>query len=158
MEDQLGHFGFLVFYLTGGVGAGLAQTLSDPTSMVPMVGASGAIAAVMGGYLLLFPKARVDVLVIFIVFFRIFPIPAWIVLGFWFAAQVFSGAATPSDVGGVAYWAHAGGFAAGLLLTIPVFRRRGGTAFWHVNQGHPPHPVTEYALHRSSIPRVRRRK
>lgn len=158
MEDQMGHFGFLAFYLVGGIGAGLAQTASDPGSMIPMVGASGAIAAVMGGYLLLFPKAKVDVLFIFIVFFRIFAIPAWIVLGIWFGLQLFSGAATPADAGGVAHWAHAGGFIVGLVLTLPVFLRRGGTAYWNVTHGHPPHPEFEYKLERSSIPRVRRRK
>ena len=158
MEDQMGHLGFLGFYLAGGIGAGLAQAASDPASTVPMVGASGAIAAVMGGYLLLFPKARVDVLFIFIVFFRIFAIPAWIVLGIWFGLQLWSGAATPADAGGVAYWAHIGGFLVGLALTVPGFLRRGGTGFWQTSHGHPPHPETEYRIARSSVPRVRRRK
>ena len=105
-----------------------------------MVGASGAIAGVMGGYLLLFPKARVDILFIFIVFFKVFPVPAWVMLGIWFGLQFFSGITADLTAGGVAYWAHAGGFIAGFLLTIPVFLRLGGTAFWNRTHGHPDHP------------------
>jgi membrane associated rhomboid family serine protease len=111
---------------------------------------------VMGGYLLLFPKARVDVLVIFIIFFRIFSLRAWIVLGLWLGLQVFSGLATPTEGGGVAYWAHVGGFAGGLLLTVPVWRRRGGPGYWQANEGHPPHPEASYPLQKSRIPRVGR--
>jgi membrane associated rhomboid family serine protease len=147
----------LVFYLLSGLAAAVAQVAMDPWSPIPMVGASGAIAGVMGGYLLLFPKARVDVLFIFIIFFRIFPIPAWIVLGFWFALQLFSGLSTPVDGGGVAYWAHAGGFAGGLLFALPAWIRRGGPSYWQRTQGHPPHPEAEYNLSKSSIPRVPKR-
>ena len=157
LEDEMGHRGFLLFYLLAGLAAAFAQTAMDPASPVPMVGASGAIAGVMGGYLLLFPKARVDVLFIFIIFFRIFPIPAWIVLGVWFAIQLFSGLSVPSDMGGVAYWAHAGGFAGGLVLTLPALLRRGGRGYWVRTEGHPPHAAAEYPLSRSSIPRVPRR-
>jgi membrane associated rhomboid family serine protease len=148
---------FLGFDLAGGIAAGLAQTLSEPSSPIPMVGASGAIAAVMGGYLLLFPKAKVDVLIIFVVFFRIFPIPAWIVLGVWFGLQMFSGLNTPTDQGGVAYWAHAGGFLAGLLLTAPLWVRLGGPDYWSRTHGHPPHPEATYKLSPSSVPKVRRK-
>ena len=116
-----------------------------------------AIAGVMGGYLLLFPKAKVDVLFIIVIFFRIFPIPAWIVLGVWFALQVFNGAVTPTDGGGVAYWAHAGGFVAGLVMILPTWLRRGAVRFWNRTHGHPPHPEAEYKLSRSSIPRIPRR-
>ncbi len=157
IEDQIGHVPFLGFYLASGVAAGVAQTIPDPNSTIPMIGASGAIAGVMGGYLLLFPKARVDVLIIFVIFFRIFPIPAWIVLGFWFGLQVFSGASTPMDGGGVAYWAHAGGFVAGLLMMIPVWLRRGANAYWTRTEGHPPHPEAQYRIRQSPIPSVRRR-
>lgn len=157
MEDELGHLSFAVFYLLSGLAAAGLQYTADPVSQIPMVGASGAIAGVMGGYLLLFPKARVDVLFIFIIFFRIFPIPAWIVLGVWFGLQVFNGTITPTEGGGVAYWAHAGGFAAGLILSLKTWLRLGGTAFWNRTQGHPPHPEAEYKLQRSSIPRVPRR-
>jgi len=158
MEDEMGHAPFLGFYLAGGIAAGLAQTLADPSSPIPMVGASGAIAAVMGGYLLLFPKAKVDILIIFIVFFRIFPIPAWIVLGIWFGLQMFSGLNTPTDQGGVAYWAHAGGFIAGVFLTAPFWLRLGGPDYWSRTHGHPPHPEAKYQISASSVPRVGRRK
>lgn len=158
LEEEMGHLRFLLFYLASGVGAALAQVLPDPTSTIPMVGASGAIAGVMGGYLLMFPRARVDVLIILIVFFRVIPIPAWLVLGFWFAIQVFSGAATPAGMGGVAYWAHAGGFVVGLALTLPVWQRRGGPAYWTRTHGHPPHPEARYRIRRTPIPRTGRRR
>ena len=156
LEDEMGHVRFLLFYLMSGLAAAGLQFAADPVSMIPMVGASGAIAGVMGGYLLLFPRAKVDVLVIFIVFFRIFPIPAWIMLGLWFGFQVFNGAMTPSDVGGVAYWAHAGGFVAGLVLCLPLWLRRGGPGFWSRTQGVPPHPDAQYRIVRTSVPPVRR--
>lgn len=152
LEDEMGHWGFLGFYLASGLGAAVAQVVADPGSPVPMVGASGAIAGVMGGYLLMFPKARVDVLLILIVIFRIIPVPAWLVLGAWFALQLFSGVSTPTDGGGVAYWAHAGGFLAGLALTVPLWLRRGGTAFWARTHGHPPNPEARYRISRSAIP------
>ncbi|NNE79666.1 MAG: rhomboid family intramembrane serine protease [Silicimonas sp.] len=158
MEDQMGHLGFLLFYLAGGLAAAMAQTISDPASPIPMVGASGAIAGVMGGYLLMFPKARVDVLIFLVVFIRIIPVPAWIVLGAWLGIQLVQGSVTPSDQGGVAYWAHAGGFVAGLILTLPLWRRRGGSVFWRRNDGHPPHPEASYRRVRTSIPSVDRRR
>ncbi len=157
LEEALGHVGFLAAYLAAGLAAAGLQIAADPRSMVPMVGASGAIAGVLGGYLLLFPKARVDVLLIFVVFFRIIPVPAWIVLGLWFGLQIVGGLNTPSDAGGVAYWAHAGGFVAGILLTLPLWLRRGGPAFWSRTHGTPPHPEARYVLSRTSIPPVRRR-
>jgi membrane associated rhomboid family serine protease len=156
LEEEMGHFGFLLFYLAAGVAAAGLQVWSDPGSRIPMVGASGAIAGVMGGYLLLFPRAKVDVLFIFVIFFRIFAIPAWIVLGFWFAVQIFSGLSIPGEGGGVAYWAHAGGFIGGLLLTVPVWLRRGGEGYWQRTEGHPPHPETQFP--RSNIPIVPRRR
>ncbi len=156
LEDQMGHFGFLLFYLAAGVAAAAAHIASDPSSMVPTVGASGAIAGVMGGYLLLFPRARVDVLLILIVFFRVFSIPAWIMLCLWFGIQVFGGLGSASEGGGVAYWAHAGGFVAGILLALPVWLRRGAGGFWSETAGRPPHPDAEYAP--STIPAVRRRR
>ena len=156
MEEEMGHFGFLLFYLASGVAAAGAQYLAEPASVIPMVGASGAIAGVMGGYLLLFPKARVDVFFFFVVFFRVIPIPAFIVLGIWFAIQLGSGWATPADQGGVAYWAHAGGFLAGLALAVPLWLRLGGPGFWGRTHGVPPHPGASYATVQSRIPRVRR--
>ena len=158
LEDEMGPLGFLLFYLACGVAAAGLQAWADLGSRVPMVGASGAIAGVMGGYLLLFPKAKVDVLFIFIIFFRIFAISAWIVLGLWFAIQIFSGIVTPGDGGGVAHWAHAGGFIAGLMLTFPLWLRRGASGFWQANAGQPPHPATEFAAARSNVPLIPRRK
>jgi len=107
----MGPVTFIGFYIISGIAAAYLQYLPDPNSNVPMVGASGAIAGVMGGYLLLFPKARVDILIFFVVFLRIIPIPSFIVLGLWMALQVFNGFAS-GDVngGGTAYWAHVGGF------------------------------------------------
>ena len=158
LEDRMGRLTYLGFYLASGVAAGLGQAFSDPGSTIPMVGASGAIAGVMGGDLLLFPKARVDVLVIFLIFFRIFAIPAWIVLGIWFAIQIVSGASAPANMGGVAYWAHAGGFLAGLCLTFPLFLRLGGPVFWNRTHGAPPYPEADYRWRRSPIPSAGRRK
>lgn len=158
LEDVLGHVPFLGFYLIGGLAASLAHVYADPASPIPMVGASGAIAAVMGGYLLLFPRARVDVLIIIVIFIRIIPVRAWIVLAIWFALQVFSGAMTAPGGGGVAYWAHTGGFVAGLALVLPVWLARGGPAFWNRTGGHPDHPETRYRSRLTSVPTVRRRR
>ncbi|MGH1354105.1 MAG: rhomboid family intramembrane serine protease [Thalassovita sp.] len=158
MEEEMGHFGFLLFYLASGLGAALAHVISAPYSMIPTVGASGAIAGVMGGYLLLFPKAKIDILLILIIFFRIFSIPAWVMLGVWFALQLFSGTGADPETGGVAYWAHAGGFIIGFLLTLPIWLKRGGTSFWNQTAGHPPHPKAEYRFAQSSIPTVKRRR
>lgn len=145
LEDQMGHLGFLAFYMACGLAAALGQIATDPLSSVPMVGASGAIAGVMGGYLLMFPRARIDILVIIIIIIRIFTIPAWTMLGLWFAIQLFGGVRNIGAEGGVAYWAHAGGFVAGVLLAVPLFLRRGGPDFWRRTHGHPPHAATVYA-------------
>ena len=102
LEDEMGHVKFALFYLACGIGAGLIHVLAAPDSIVPTVGASGAIAGVMGGYLLLFPKARVDVLLILIIFFRVFPVPAWIMLMIWLGLQFIGGLSADSDTGGVA--------------------------------------------------------
>ncbi len=158
LEDELGHTGFTIFYISAGLVAAIAQLLSDPTSPIPMVGASGAIAGVMGGYLLLYPKARIDVLFIFVIFFKIFPIPAWIALTMWFALQIWGGFGTDSTGGGTAYWAHAGGFVAGLVVLFPAFLRRGGVSFWRETNGHAQNPEATYTLTKSGIPTVGRRK
>lgn len=154
LEDEMGHVPFLIFYLVCGLGANLMQFASAPVSPVPTVGASGAIAGVMGGYLLLFPKAKVDIFIFFIVFFRILPLPAWIILAVWFALQLFSGFGVDTSGGGIAYWAHAGGFVIGFLGTLPLWLRRGAVRFWDRTDGHPPHPKARYG--RSNIPIVRR--
>ena len=157
LEDEMGHLGFLAFYLLAGTGAGLAQWISEPWSPVPTVGASGAIAGVMGAYLLFFPKAKVDVLLILIVFFRVIPIPAWIVLIVWFGIQIFQGLGVQPGQGGVAYWAHAGGFLVGFALALPAWLREGGPKFWRRTDGHPPHPEARYPETVSRIPKVPRR-
>lgn len=157
LEDELGHFKFLAFYLACGIGAGLMHVLAAPGSLVPTVGASGAIAGVMGGYLLLFPKARVDILLIFIIFFKVIPIPAWIMLAIWFAMQFIGGIGADPETGGVAYWAHAGGFVIGIVLAIPLWLRLGGREFWNKTHGLPPHPEAKYQLSPSNIPKIRRK-
>ena len=157
VEEEMGHLRYLLFYLVAGIGAGLAQVYSAPMSSVPTVGASGAIAGIMGAYLLLFPRARVDVLLILIIYFRIFPIPAWIVLAVWFGMQFVGGVGADPAAGGVAYWAHAGGFLTGVLLTLPLWARRGGPAFWSRTHGQPPHPEAAYRIVESDIPKVRRK-
>ncbi len=157
LEDEMGHVGFALFYLASGIGAGLIHVIAGPDSHVPTVGASGAIAGIMGGYLLLFPKAKVDILVIFIIFFRIFSVPAWVMLGLWLALQFLGSITSDPDGGGVAYWAHTGGFVIGLVLALPVWLRRGGASFWSRTEGHPPHPDAQYRFARSSIPRVPRK-
>ena len=158
MEDAFGHVGFLIFYLVSGAAADIAHIAADPDSPVPLVGASGAIAGVMGGYLLLFPRAKVDILLIFIIIFRVFTLPAWAVLAIWFGIQVFSGFGASTAGGGVAYWAHAGGFVAGLIFALPYWLANGGVAFWSKTEGLPPHPEQEIPEKISSIPVVKRRR
>ncbi|MEL6549809.1 MAG: rhomboid family intramembrane serine protease [Pseudomonadota bacterium] len=157
MEEAFGHLGFLLFYLASGVAAGLAQVAVDPASLVPMVGASGAIAGVMGGYLLLYPRARVDILLFLIVYIRVFVVPAWLMLGLWFGFQLVAGVADEGGAG-VAYWAHAGGFVAGFLLAIPAFLRMGGSRHWKRTEGHPPHPDATYRFAQPGVPKVPRAK
>ena len=154
LEDQMGHLGFLAFYLACGLLAAAAQIAANPMEGIPMVGASGAIAGVMGGYLLMFPRAKVDVVAIIIILIKVFTIPAWVMLAVWFGVQLFSGYAMHGGEAGVAYWAHAGGFLAGLLLAVPLFLRRGGSTFWTRTHGRPPHQPIDYTPTR--IPQVRR--
>lgn len=158
IEDQMGHLGYALFYVACGLAAGGAQYVAEPLSPVPMVGASGAIAGVMGAYLLMFPRARVDILIILIVLNRILPLPAWLMLALWFAMQLFGGLSTPADAGGVAYWAHAGGFAAGVAFCLPLWLKRGGPAFWMRHGGAPRHPETRYHHRLTQVPKVPRRR
>jgi rhomboid family protein len=128
VEDRLGHFAFLVFYLLCGIGAGVVHTLLNVSSTVPSVGASGAIAGVLGAYLVSYPYARVLTLVPIFVFVQVIEIPAMIVLGLWFIMQFFYGTASlattsVSQSGGVAWWAHVGGFVIGILL-VGLFPRK----------------------------------
>ena len=131
VEDRMGHGRFVAFYLLCGVAAALAQTWMSPGSLVPMVGASGAIAGVMGAYFVLYPKSRIVTLLPLIFFFQVIEVPAIVFLGIWFLMQFVSGlgslAATSADgaaqmAGGVAFWAHVAGFAAG-LVGVWFFRR-----------------------------------
>lgn len=127
VEDRMGPLGFLAFYLLGGVAAGLLQFAVVPDSSIPTLGASGAIAAVMGAYIILFPKARVVTLIPLFFFFTTVDIPAFLYLGIWFVTQFFSGVAALGQVtmGGVAWWAHIGGFVFGVLLfKLFLFRRK----------------------------------
>jgi membrane associated rhomboid family serine protease len=131
VEDELGHARFLLFYLLAGVTAAVAQTIADPDSAVPMVGASGAISGVLGAYLLLFPYARILTLVSFGFFVRFVYVPAVLVLGFWIVVQLLNGfltfaVTTARPAGGVAWFAHVGGFVAGLALLFVLRRRRAG--------------------------------
>jgi membrane associated rhomboid family serine protease len=126
VEDRMGRLKFLIFYLLSGLAAAGAQILSDPHSKIPMIGASGAISGVLGAYLLLFPHARVLTLLALGWFIRLVEIPALVVLGFWIVFQVLNGLLTLGvQVGGVAWFAHIGGFVAGLVMVIPFSRRRG---------------------------------
>jgi membrane associated rhomboid family serine protease len=129
VEDAMGHGRFLVFYLVCGSAAALGQVLQDPASQIPMIGASGAISGVLGAYLLLYPHARVLVLLPLGFFVYMVRIPAGWVLGLWFALQLLSSVLiSEQGGGGVAWFAHIGGFIAGLIL-IPVFKRRGVKLF-----------------------------
>lgn len=125
VEDRLGHALFPVFYLLGGVAATALQVAFDPSSTIPNVGASGAIGAVLGAYAVLFPHARVTTLVVFF-FITVVELPAAFVLGLWFVLQVFSGVGQlGTEVnGGVAFWAHVGGFAFGAAVAWAFFRHR----------------------------------
>ena len=125
VEDVLGHFRYLAFYLLGGVAASLTHVFLYPASTVPTVGASGAIAATLGAYLLLFPQRRVVTLIPLGFFLHIARLPAIFVLGMWFVLQLFQGTLTlgMTQLGGVAFWAHIGGFVYGMLFG-PLMRRR----------------------------------
>lgn len=125
VEDAMGRLRFLVFYFVCGVIAAIAQTASAPGSTVPEIGASGAIAGVLGAYIVLFPRARVLALLPLLFFFPIVYVPAWLMIGLWFLLQLASGTLSlgaPAS-GGVAYFAHIGGFLAGVVL-VPLFARR----------------------------------
>ena len=120
VEDRLGHFGYLIFYLAAGVVAGLIHVASNPNSMLPTVGASGAIAGVLGAYAAAFPRARVVTLLPLFPFFPVVALPAMLVLGFWFVVQFASGALVLAAglSGGVAVWAHVGGFVFGFVVML----------------------------------------
>ena len=130
IEDRFGRGRFLAFYLVGGIVAGLSQVAVDPASTVPTIGASGAIAAVLGAYLVLFPRARVTTAIFLVFFYQLIEIPAVIVLGFWFVLQLFDGLGSlgpmgAATTGGVAFFAHIGGFVFGATVAL-LYRLAGG--------------------------------
>ena len=133
VEDRLGHLPFLIFYLLAGTLAALTQVFINPASATPLVGASGAIAGVLGGYLVLFPHAQVRTLLFLGPFITMPRLPALLLIGFWIVLQFFSGVASlgvrTAATGGVAYWAHIGGFVAGLVL-IFIFPKRRVASRW----------------------------
>jgi rhomboid family protein len=124
VEAALGGARFVLFYLVSGTVAAMTQALVAPASTVPMIGASGAIAGVLGAYLLLYPRANVVVLIWIIILVRLISVPALILLGLWFALQLWGALTAPAGEPGVAVWAHVGGFLAGMVL-LPFARRRG---------------------------------
>jgi rhomboid family protein len=130
VEDRLGSIPYLLFYVAGGVAAALAQVVIDPRSEIPLVGASGAIAAALGAYIVLFPGARILSLVFLGFFYQLLEVPAIIVLGFWFGLQLVSGFAAfdaETAQGGVAFFAHIGGFVFGLVVGLVLRIARAGT-------------------------------
>jgi membrane associated rhomboid family serine protease len=135
VEDVMGHVRFAVFYIVCGAAAVLTQTALAPGSTIPMIGASGAISGVLGAYLLLFPHARVLVLIPLGVLSRVVYLPAMLVLGFWFVLQLLSTLLAQPDQPGVAFGAHAGGFVTGMLL-VPLFKKAGVRLF----RPRPPQP------------------
>jgi membrane associated rhomboid family serine protease len=146
VEDSMGRLRFLAFYLLCGLAAAAAHVLVDPSSTMPTVGASGAISGIMGAYLVLYPRVRVNMLFIIFIFIQIIPVPAWAVLLWWFVVQVISGLPqlmTMEEMvsGGVAFWAHVGGFVAGVVL-IKLFQNPRYTTqrtSWR-HRLHPDHP------------------
>ena len=146
VEDVMGRGRFVLFYIACGLAAAAAHIVVDPASPIPTVGASGAISGVMGAYLVLFPRVRVRMLFWFVIIIKVIPIPAWLVLIWWFATQLVSGipdivSPNPELAGGVAFWAHVGGFVAGVVLVKAfenprlVLRRRMALAAWGVPAG-----------------------
>jgi len=161
VEDLLGRARFVVLYLGSGVAAALIQALAATHSQVPMIGASGAIAGVLGAYLMTYPRANVHCLVWVVIFFWIVTVPAWILLGLWFAMQLLSGLAVGPARPGVAFWAHIGGFAAGIILFLLLRPRRvillqaQKTPIWATVA--PGDLAGRQTFHRGSVPDAGRR-
>lgn len=135
VEDVLGHVTYFFYYLLMGIGAAAVQVMASQHSQLPMVGASGAIAGILGSYIVLYPHARVMTFFVFVFFVRLVEVPAFLFLGLWFIMQAVNGVgalsvqAARGEMGGVAWWAHAGGFAAG-FLAIPFFKWRRRKRHW----------------------------
>lgn len=128
VEDKLGHFRYLIFYILSGIGASLLHVFIDPLSTIPTIGASGAIAGVLGAYMLLFPRARVITVIPIFIFLQVAELPAFLLIAFWFVIQFFNGLLSlgfqTAGMGGVAWWAHIGGFVVGIILAIPLRKYR----------------------------------
>lgn len=137
VEDSMGHGRFVVFYVLCGAAAAMAQAAQDPGSAIPMIGASGAIGGILGAYLLLYPRARVLVLIPLGFFTQLIRVRAVFVLGFWFVLQLLNSTASSAGAGGVAYWAHVGGFVAGAALIV-VFRKPGFPLLARARAPSPP--------------------
>ena len=152
VEDAMGSWRFVCFYLLCGLAAAAAQVAAAPASNIPVVGASGAIGGVMGAYILLYPRVRVHMLFILVVYVTTFAVPAWLMLGYWLLLQIVSGIATfGAEGGGVAFWAHIGGFVGGSIL-IYLFRDNALLAKHPYHGWALSHPATQ------SWRRIRRRK
>jgi membrane associated rhomboid family serine protease len=143
VEDSMGRLRFIVFYLLCGVAAAAGQVLTNPDSAIPMVGASGAISGVMGGYLMLYPNVRVYTLVPIGFFITSIALPAWVMLGYWLLIQFVSGLLSGSDVGGVAFWAHVGGFVTGMVL-VKLFVRSDYMAAHQAHAWRPRRVLREF--------------
>ena len=161
VEDLLGRARFVVLYLGSGVAAALIQALAATHSQVPMIGASGAIAGVLGAYLVTYPRANVHCFVWIVIFFWIVTVPAWILLGLWFAMQLISGLEASPAAPGVAFWAHVGGFGTGIILFL-LLRPRGvellqpqRSPVWATAP--PGALVGRHTFHRGSVPDAGRR-
>ena len=161
VEDSMGPLKFLIFYVLCGMAAAGAQSAIDPASRIPMIGASGGIAGILGAYLVLHPKAAIRTLLVILIFIRFINLPAWIVLGVWIAGQfVAVPNALSNDGGGVAYFAHIGGFLAGMML-IPLFKDRNVPLF---GADDPPkgrwdgHPVAFSTIREQARDKYRQRR
>jgi membrane associated rhomboid family serine protease len=144
VEDSMGRLRFVAFYLLSGLAAALGQIITNPSSAIPMVGASGAISGVMGGYLLLYPHVRVFTFIPIGFFFTSVALPAWVMLGYWFLIQFVSGlVAFAGEGGGVAFWAHVGGFVAGVVL-VKLFARSEAVAAHQAHHWRPQRVLREF--------------
>jgi membrane associated rhomboid family serine protease len=143
IEDTLGHWGYLIFYLLAGIAAALVQIFVMGPSRIPTIGASGAIAGVLGAYLILYPTARIGILLPIFIFFTTIDLPAIFVIGWWFVQQFFYGigslTTTAAATGGIAFWAHIGGFITGLVLILPFIgrARRRRSSFYYLIDDYP---------------------
>jgi membrane associated rhomboid family serine protease len=133
VEARMGAISYLIFYLLSGVAAAFLQAQLLPASQIPVIGASGAIAGILGAYLILFPHSRIASLVPILFIFTLVEVPAFVYLAFWFVSQLFSGLMSfeGADTGGIAWWAHVGGFVFGMLSSLLFVQRRRAVRGWY---------------------------